>query len=47
MKKLVALISTEGKSKEQIVKETTAAIKKFNKVFNKSYAKALKESKKK
>jgi len=32
MKKLISLISTEGKSKKQIVKETWAAFQKYSKV---------------
>lgn len=32
MKRLVSLISTEGKSREQMVKDTWAAFQKYNKV---------------
>ncbi len=35
MKKLIALISTQGKSKEQIVKETVGAFQKYRSVEEK------------
>jgi hypothetical protein len=37
MKKLISLISTKGKTKEQITKEATDAIKKFKEAQKKKY----------